>query len=94
MSTNEVNSEHVEGPRWTIHRRFNTYKGANEFRNGLLMETDQLQVKVHLMGPRYHEFFAVKTRLDPALAAQEELNRKREEKKARKKRLNKKRRKK
>jgi len=94
MSTNEVNSEHVEGPRWTLHKRFKTYQEANQYRNGLLIETDDLQVKVHRMGPANSEFFTVKARTNPEIALEEEMIKKRAEKKARKKRLNKKRRKK
>ena len=67
MSTKEVENIHTEGPRWEIVRRFKTYAEANIHRNGLLIEADSLQVKVHLMGRAGHKFFAVKTRLDPAL---------------------------
>ncbi len=94
MSTNEVNSEHVEGPRWTVHKRFKTYQEANQFRNGLLIETDDLEVKVHRMGPVSAEFFAVKARIHPDIALEEEAAQRRAAKKARKKKLNKKRRKK
>ncbi len=65
MSTEEERI-HTEGPRWEIVRRFDTYQEANNHRNGLLIETDLVQVKVHLMGRAGQEFFAVKTRLDPA----------------------------
>ena len=67
MSTEDIENTHTEGPRWEIVRRFSTYKEANIHRNGLLTEADSLQVKVHLMGRAGHEFFAVKTRLDPSL---------------------------
>jgi hypothetical protein len=87
MSTEEVEKIHTEGPRWEIVRRYETYTDADMYRNGLLTETDSLQVKIHRMGPEGDEFFAVKTRVDPGIA-------KREEKKKRKARLSKKRRKK
>ena len=66
MSTKEIEKTHIEGPRWEIVRRFKTYSEANNHRNGLLIETDLMQVKVHMMGPANKQYFAVKARLDPA----------------------------
>jgi len=94
MSTEEVNEPHTEGPRWKILKRFKTFEEANVHRTGLLIETDTVQVKVHLMGPANNQFFAVKARQDPAIALQEEAALRRAEKKKRKAKLNKKRRKK
>jgi hypothetical protein len=94
MSTEEVENKHKEGPRWEIVRRCGTYREANEHRCGLLGETDTLQVKVHLMGPANKQFFAVKARVHPNIALEEELNQRRAAKKKRKAKLNKKRRKK
>jgi hypothetical protein len=94
MNTKEVETPHTEGPRWEIIRRFKSYNDANTYRNGLLVETDNLQAKVHLMGATHKKFFAVKTRSDPSLAQEEESRIRREAKKKRKSKLNKKRRKK
>jgi len=94
MNEQNTTTPHVEGPRWTIRRKFSTFKEANEFRFGLLTETDTLQVKVHLMGRIGEDYYAVKTRINPEIALNDEIRLKREEKKRRKARLNKKRRKK
>ncbi len=69
--TQTEEAKHTEGPRWKIVRRCKTYAEADLHRNGLLTETDTMQVKIHVMGPRNSQFFAVKTRLDPAKAPPE-----------------------
>ena len=84
--------EHKEGPPWATERRFSTFEEANEFRNGLLLETDRIQAKVHWA--RLRDDFVVKTRIDPAIAFEQEEKLRRELKKRRKKKLQKKRRKK
>ena len=86
MSTDEVEVLHPEGPTWNIVGRFPTFEAADAMRNNLTGE-ENLQVKVHYQGPDGRKIYAVKTRIDPAIA-------KREEKKRRKAKLNKKRRKK
>jgi len=94
MIEGNTETSHVEGPPWHIHKRFSTYEEANEHRNGLLFQTNNIQVKVHWMGTPNHRFFAVKTRIDPEVALAEEVEQKRQEKKRRKAKLSKKRRKK
>ena len=86
MSTEEVDMPHDDGPAWNIVGRFPTFEAADAKRNELTGEED-IQVKVHYQGPANRKFYAVKTRIDPAVA-------KREEKKRRKAKLSKKRRKK
>jgi len=93
MSTKEIETVHQDGPPWTIVGRFPAFEEADQKRLELEMEKD-LQVKIHWQGKVNHRYFAVKTRIDPAMALVEALNAKREEKKRRKAKLNKKRRKK
>jgi hypothetical protein len=93
MSTEEVKVIHTEGPAWETVGRFPTFDVADKKRNELL-EEENLQVKVHWQGPPHNRFFAVKSRLDPASAAEEEAIQRRAEKKRRKLKLSKKRRKK
>ena len=81
MSTKEVEKTHIEGPRWEIVRRFKTYTEANNHRNGLLIETDLIQVKIHMMGPSSKQYFAVKARLDPS--KQQEVPKKKKKSKRR-----------
>ena len=83
--------EHKEGPPWTIAGRFATFEEANHKRSELEIEKN-VQVKVSWM--RKRDDFAVKTRVDPAVALLEEKARERDAKKRRKAKLNKKRRKK
>ena len=85
MSTEEEEKIHTEGPRWEIVRRYNTYTEANNHRTGLLVETDSLQVKIHLMGPSGKQFFAVKTRLNPAMNPPPPKNKKKRNSKKRRK---------
>ena len=93
MSTEEVDAGHQDGPAWKIVGRFPTFEGADVRRTELVAEGG-LQVKVHYQGPENRKFFAVKTRIDPAIALEEALVEKRAAKKRRKAKLNKKRRKK
>ena len=93
MSTEEVETVHTEGPNWDTVGRFPTYAAAAARRNELI-ETPDLQVKIHYQGPQNRKFFAVKTRIDPQIALEEALNAHRVQKKKRKAKLNKKRRKK
>jgi hypothetical protein len=93
MSTEEVEIKHEEGPAWTIVAKCATFDEADQKRLELAMEED-LQVKVHWQGKVNNRYFAVKTRVDPAIALEEALNQKRADKKKRKAKLNKKRRKK
>jgi len=93
MSTEEVENGHQEGPPWKIVGKFPTFEGANAKREKLFEEVD-LQVKIHYQGPPDRRYYAVKTRVDPAIAAAEEVVLRREAKKRRKAKLNKKRRKK
>tara|TARA_R100000808_G_C2068895_1_gene97223 strand:+ start:177 stop:437 length:261 start_codon:yes stop_codon:yes gene_type:complete len=86
MSTEEIEVPHQDGPAWKIVGRFPTFEGADAKRNELTGEAD-LQVKIHYQGPSNRKIYAVKTRIDPAIA-------KREEKRRRKAKLSKKRRKK
>ena len=83
--------EHKEGPSWNITSRFATFEEADRKRQELLNEED-LQVKIQWM--RKRDDFAVKTRPDPALEADRQLQEHRELKKRRKLKLQKKRRKK
>ncbi len=85
-STEEIEVPHQEGAAWNIVGRFPTFEAADAKRNELRGEQD-LEVKVHYQGPVNRKFYAVKTRVDPAVA-------KREEKRRRKAKLSKKRRKK
>jgi hypothetical protein len=89
----EAVKEHQDGPSWKIVRRLQTYEEADLIRSRLL-EHEDLQVKIHIMGPRTKQYFAVKGRVDPALEAMRSLEEARHLKKKRKKKLNKKRRKK
>ena len=86
-------TEHQDGSSWKTAKRFQTFEEADQLRVQL-SEDEDLQVKIHIMGPQLKQYFAVKTRSDPAL----ERHRLSEEakilKKKRKKKLNKKRRKK
>ena len=92
MSTEEVvKVGHQEGPPWKTVGRFPTFDEADQRRLELVME-ENLQVKVRWT--RLRDDFVVKTRLDPAIAQEEEMAAKRAEKKRRKAKLNKKRRKK
>ena len=68
-----------------IRRDYSNFKEADEARNGLLAESDILQVKVRWMSKSNN--YVVKMREDPSSALAEA---KREEKRRRKKRLNKK----
>ncbi len=87
MNTEEVvGAVHQDGPVWEIVAKCATYDEADQKRLELQLE-DNLQVKVHWQGKVNHRYYAVKSRLDPAIA-------KREEKKRRKAKLQKKRRKK
>ena len=85
--------EHQDGPSWKIVRRLQTYKEADQLKTQL-SEDEDLQVKIHIMGPRTKQYFAVKGRADPALEAMRSLEEARHLKKKRKKKLNKRRRKK
>ena len=89
MSTEEVETGHQEGPPWKIVGRFPTFEKANEKRNELIGEEN-----VHWQGDISNRYYAVKSRVDPAVALEEALSDKRAEKKRRKAKLNKKRRKK
>ena len=89
----EKATEHQDGPAWKIARRFQTFEEADQLRTQLSEDKD-LQVKIHIMGPQIKQYFAVKTRPDPALETQRLLEEARILKKKRKKKLNKKRRKK
>jgi len=60
-------NDHVVGPPWRIAKRFVTFKEANEFRNGVLTETDSVQAKVRWS--RLRDDYIVKTRVDPAVVA-------------------------
>ncbi len=93
MSTEEVETGHVEGPSWTIVARCATFDEADQRRLELALE-ENVQVKVHWQGKANNRYYAVKTRPDPSIALEEALNAKREAKKRRKAKLNKKRRKK
>ncbi len=93
MSTEEIEVVHEDGPSWTIVSRHPTFDAADQQRLELTME-ENLQVKIHYQGPPNRKFYAVKTRVDPAIALEEALNARRAEKKKRKAKLNKKRRKK
>jgi hypothetical protein len=93
MSTEEVVVGHQDGPAWKIVAKCATYDEADQTRLELELEENQ-QVKVHWQGNVNNRYYAVKTRNDPSLAAEEALNARREEKKRRKAKLNKKRRKK
>ena len=93
MSTEEVEIKHEEGPAWKIVAKCSTFDEADQKRLELAMEED-LQVKVHWQGKVNNRYFAVKTRVDPAIALEEALNQRRLDKKKRKAKLNKKRRKK
>jgi hypothetical protein len=70
MNTENVETTHQDGPAWKIVGRFLTFAEADSKRTKLTEEKD-LQVKVHMMGPQTKQFFAVKTRTDPATAAAE-----------------------
>ena len=85
--------ENKEGPPWKIVGKFPTFEAADSKRKEL-MEEENLQVKVHYQGSEKHRFFAVKARVDPALALEDAARARRAEKKRRKAKLNKKRRKK
>jgi len=89
----EAVKEHQDGSSWKIVRRLQTFEEANRLRVQLSEDKD-LQVKIHIMGPRIKQYFAVKTRPDPVLEAMHLLEEARLLKKKRKKKLNKKRRKK
>jgi len=92
MSTEEVAKVgHQEGPPWKTVGRFSTFDEADQKRLELSME-ENLQVKVRWM--RLRDDFAVKTRVDPVVAMEEERRLAREAKKRRKAKMNKKRRKK
>ena len=93
MTTENLETVHVEGPAWKIVGRFTTFNEADQQRLELAME-ENLQVKVHWQGKVNNRYFAVKTRTDPDVAMQEDRRLAREEKKRRKARLSKKRRKK
>lgn len=93
MSTEEVEATHQDGPSWNIVAKCKTFEEADQKRLELAME-ENLQVKVHWQGRVNNRFYAVKTRVDPAVVLEQELVEKREEKKRRKAKLNKKRRKK
>ena len=84
-------TKHTEGIPWKIRNRCATFEEADNKRIEILAEED-LQVKIKWS--RLRDDFMVKTRLDPALALEEEAQLRREEKKRRKAKLNKKRRKK
>ncbi len=87
MSTEEiVEVGHQEGPAWEIVAKCATYEEADQKRLELALE-ENTQVKVHWQGKADNRYYAVKARIDPAIA-------KREEKRRRKAKLSKKRRKK
>jgi hypothetical protein len=86
-------TEHQEGSSWKTVRRLQTFEEAEQLR-GQLSEDEDLQVKIHIMGPQIKQYFAVKTRADPTLETQRLLEEAKVLKKKRKKKLNKKRRKK
>jgi len=85
--------EHQDGSSWKTVRRLQTYEEADQLRTQL-SEDEDLQVKIHIMGPQIKQYYAVKTRPDPALERQRLLEEAKILKKKRKKKLNKKRRKK
>ncbi len=93
MTTENIETVHVEGPSWKIVGRCATFTEADQQRLELAME-ENLQVKVHWQGKVNNRYFAVKTRTDPAVALEEERRLRREQKKRRKAKLSKKRRKK
>jgi len=93
MSTQQCEEILPEGPPWKIIGKFLTFEEADRKREEISAQPD-LQIKVHYQGAANKRYFAVKTRIDPAIAIEEAASARREEKKRRKARLNKKRRKK
>ena len=91
MTENSEERVHIEGRPWKTAGRFSTFEEADQKRLELVME-ENLQVKVRW--GRLRDDFVVKTRIDPDVVLEEELELKRAEKKRRKAKLNKKRRKK
>jgi len=77
------NTGPVEGPPWKNHRRFPTYEEANIYRYDLLVETDDLQVKVRWS--RQRNDFVVRTRTDPEIVAKQKATKKKRSKKRSKK---------
>jgi hypothetical protein len=64
---NQINEEKVvipPGPPWKIVKKFASFEEADQFRNKHVSENPDKQVKVRC----YSDCFAVKDRLDPALA--------------------------
>jgi len=94
MSTKEVVEEGCqEGPRWKIVGKFPTFELADLRRNKLAVD-DDIQVKVHWQGTDSNRYFAVKQRLNPAIAAAKADRIHKEGKKKRKAKLDKNRKKK
>ena len=91
MTENSEERVHIEGAPWKIAGRFSTFEEADQKRLELVME-ENLQAKVRWA--RLRDDFVVKTRIDPEVALEEEIQLKRAAKKRRKAKLNKKRRKK
>ncbi len=64
---NQINEEKVAippGPPWKIVKKFPSFEEADAFRNNHVTENPDKQVKVRC----YSDCYAVKDRLDPALA--------------------------
>ena len=93
MNENNEETVYVEGLPWSIVGKYPSFEAATLKREELVIE-GELQVKIHYQGAANNRYFAVKTRVDPSLALEEEAIQRRAEKKRRKARLNKKRRKK
>ena len=74
MEGNDMKSEdgqrekHQDGPPWKTVAKYATYEEADQKRLELAMEKD-MQVKVHWQGKASSRYFAVKSRLDPAVVA-------------------------
>ena len=72
--------KHVEGAPWKIVAKCGTFEEANAKRNEL-SEDKELQVKVHWQGAPNKRYFAVKTRVDPAVVAKEKSTQKKRRRK-------------
>ena len=84
MEGNKMNTEdktvHQDGPSWKTVGRFPTFAEADRRRVKLSEEKD-LQVKIHMQGPRGKLYFAVKTRTDPTVVEKPTNNKNKNSKK-------------
>ncbi len=69
MSTKEVDGNHEEGLPWKVVGKFKTFEEAAAHRALVKEEDRSLHVKIHQQARNTKPYYAVKSRIDPEIAA-------------------------